>query len=456
MKIDALVAEIGSTTTLVNGFDCLNSPHPIFVGQGIHATTVTEGDVTLGLYGAIQDLADKLGVPSLEAVDTFACSSAAGGLRMTVHGLVLDMTVKAAREAALGAGANLKLVTAGLLDEDQIASIRAINPNIIMIAGGVDYGETKTAIANAKQIASMKMNIPVIYAGNIQNQSSIRKIFQMHHQDSHLIIISNVYPKIDMLQVDEARQAIQAVFEAHITKAPGMEKVRDLINESILPTPGAVMEASILLQSHLGDLVTFDVGGATTDVHSVTAGNPQIAEKLLAPEPFAKRSVEGDLGVYINRYHLVEAIGIDRLARELSITSAILNDWLSDLKPIPDQTHYPLVRRLTLEALLIGLKRHAGRMISFYGANGKTSLAEGKDLTDVKTVIGTGGALTKLPAMQDLIQKCLDMTDDTFLKPGHSASIMIDSDYIMATAGVLAKKYPDAALSILQKSLRIE
>ena len=39
-------------------------------------------------------------------------SSAAGSLRMTVHGLVYEMTAKAAKEAALNAGTNLDLVTA--------------------------------------------------------------------------------------------------------------------------------------------------------------------------------------------------------------------------------------------------------------------------------------------------------------------------------------------------------
>jgi hypothetical protein len=34
---------------------------------------------------------------------------------MTVHGLVYDMTVRAAKEAALGAGANIKFITSGRL-----------------------------------------------------------------------------------------------------------------------------------------------------------------------------------------------------------------------------------------------------------------------------------------------------------------------------------------------------
>ena len=98
-KIDLLVAEIGSTTTVINAFNNLDSC-PEFIGQGQGATTVVEGDVNLGLKFAIMDLCNKLNIENIDYKDLIATSSAAGGLRMTVHGLVYDMTVKAAKEAA--------------------------------------------------------------------------------------------------------------------------------------------------------------------------------------------------------------------------------------------------------------------------------------------------------------------------------------------------------------------
>ena len=55
MKIDLLVAEIGSTTTVVNAFNDLDTC-PKFIGQGQSATSVLEGDVNIGLKGAIDDL----------------------------------------------------------------------------------------------------------------------------------------------------------------------------------------------------------------------------------------------------------------------------------------------------------------------------------------------------------------------------------------------------------------
>ena len=56
MKVDVLVAEIGSTTTVVNAFKDLDSENPVFWAQGQAPTSVLEGDVRIGLQGAIDDL----------------------------------------------------------------------------------------------------------------------------------------------------------------------------------------------------------------------------------------------------------------------------------------------------------------------------------------------------------------------------------------------------------------
>ena len=187
MKIDVLVAEIGSTTTVVNAFDDIESSNPIFIGQGQAPTSVLEGDVNIGLRGAIEDLKCNLEIDDLKYNELIATSSAAGGLRMTVHGLVYDMTVRAAKEAALGAGANIKYITAGKLRKTDIKKIVDIKPNIILIAGGVDYGERDTALDNAEKIAELNLAIPVIYAGNIENHEEIKEIFKDSNSELYIV-----------------------------------------------------------------------------------------------------------------------------------------------------------------------------------------------------------------------------------------------------------------------------
>ncbi|MCK9218323.1 MAG: glutamate mutase L, partial [Firmicutes bacterium] len=77
MKIDVLVAEIGSTTTVVNAFHGIGTPCPKFIGQGQAPTSVLEGDVTVGLKGAVEDLEKQLNADNIEYSEMLATSSAA-------------------------------------------------------------------------------------------------------------------------------------------------------------------------------------------------------------------------------------------------------------------------------------------------------------------------------------------------------------------------------------------
>ena len=454
MKIDLLVAEIGSTTTVVNAFNSLDTC-PIFIGQGQAATSVLEGDVNIGVKGAIEDLENNLSLGSISYDELIATSSAAGGLRMTVHGLVYDMTVRAAKEAALGAGANIKNITAGKLRKSNLKKIKETNPNIILIAGGVDYGERNTALYNAELIAEMNLDIPVIYAGNIENQEEIKEIFE--GTDIELYIVDNVYPNIDELNVEPTRKVIQDVFEKHIVHAPGMEKMRELVTGPIMPTPGAVMEASNLLYEDIGDLITIDVGGATTDVHSVTEDSDEIGRILLNPEPKAKRTVEGDLGVYVNMRNIVDSLGIEALAKDLEISEEEVVELVENHKPIPEtELENRFVESLTLYATITAVRRHGGRLKDLYGPSGKKTVAEGKDLTEVKYILGTGGSLTRLPNRVEILKQIALSNRGNDLLPNTEVEILIDNHYIMASLGVMSKRYPEIALKLLKNSIKGE
>lgn len=457
MKVDVLVAEIGSTTTVVNAFKDIDTDNPVFWGQGQAPTSVVQGDVRIGLQGAIDDLCRKKGIESLEYDEMLATSSAAGGLKMTVHGLVYDMTAKAAKEAALGAGGILHFVTAGRLRRTDIAKIKEINPNLILIAGGVDYGERDTALDNAEMIRAMGLKTPVIYAGNVENQEEMKLIFD-EESGMKLYNVENVYPKIDALNVEPCRKVIQDAFEDHITNAPGMEHVRDMVNGPIIPTPGAVMECTKLLYDCIGDLIVLDVGGATTDLHSVATESDQVARIMIAPEPKAKRTVEGDLGVYVNRMKVIESIGEEKLREECQKVGIDLDKTLESYVAIPkNEDEIKLVEMLTTEAVLRAVERHAGQIRYIYGPSGRSTVAEGKDLTQVKYIIGTGGALTRLPHRVEIMQKIAKHNETGMLLfPSEHAEILVDNDYIMASLGVLSKKHREGAIKLLEKSLNFD
>ncbi len=451
--IDVLVAEIGSTTTLVSAFDGLEGA-PRFVSQGMAPTTAAQGDVTIGLRRGIEDLKLKLGVSLLEWKEMFAASSAAGGLSMSVHGLVHDMTARAAQMAALGAGAVVRQVTAGKMGAYELAALQKLNPNLILLAGGTDYGDRETAVHNARVIAGLKLGIPALYAGNAQAAEEVSDIFAEAGQP--LSVVENVYPRLDELNVEPARRAVQDLFELHIVKAPGMSHIREMVGGSILPTPGAVMEAVRLLHPALGDLLAVDIGGATTDVHSAAEGSDEIARIQTQPEPFFKRTVEGDLGIYLNASLLAERTGHDRLDRELGLdTRALMEHWL----PIPENdAQERLAARLAREAGALAIGRHAGRIRQVFLPEGRRRFAQGKDLSVAKTLIATGGALTRLRDRLSVLDRLRDLNaaGDMLYPPPGVLRVLTDSRYLMAALGVLSRRWPEAAKHLMLESLQEE
>ncbi|MFW5712572.1 MAG: glutamate mutase L, partial [Spirochaetota bacterium] len=72
MHVDILVAEIGSTTTMVNAFNGVSgdssaelsgareAQKPRYLGQGLAPTSVEQGDVRIGLDAAVADLSRRL------------------------------------------------------------------------------------------------------------------------------------------------------------------------------------------------------------------------------------------------------------------------------------------------------------------------------------------------------------------------------------------------------------
>ena len=101
--------------------------------------------------------------------------------------------------------------------------------------------------------------------------------------------------------------------------------IASFVGDILMPTPPAVLQAAQLLaegcegESGIGELVLVDVGGATTDIHSIATGHPSRSDWIPRglPEPRAKRTVEGDLGLRWNAEGIVETAGAARLRARL-------------------------------------------------------------------------------------------------------------------------------------------
>lgn len=463
MKVDILVAEVGSTTTKVNAFN-FDNDNLLYLDRGEAITTVEDGDVTIGLEDAIEELKKSLNINELSWSNFYASSSAAGGLRMSVHGLVKEMTVKAANEAALGAGAVVKMVTAGILSKYDLDNLIKLNPNIIILSGGVDYGEKKTVINNAKFISEAPLFSPIIYAGNIAAADEVEHILK--NANKKVYVVDNVYPNIDELNVKPAREIIQKVFEEHIVKAPGMEKLRDMVDQAILPTPGAVMKISALLAEEIGDLIVIDIGGATTDVHSITDGSPSIQQITISPEPHSKRTVEGDLGVFYNAENVIKIVD-KKIFNEINIED--VDVFKSKVKQIPqtkkEEKYYEILGKVAAKK---AVERHAGKIRQLFGPTGRKNVAKGRDLTATKYIIGTGGVLVRNPRGKKILESIKsDITvneiitkskilPSKILLPSKDAKTLMDNLYLFSSLGCFCDRYPEQSIRLAKQSIGLK
>ena len=192
------------------------------------------------------------------------------------------------------------------------------------------------------------------------------------------------------------------------------------------------------------------MGGATTDLHSVTEGSSEILDMLLSPEPKAKRTVEGDLGVYVNSKNLLELLDIKDLGAHTR------EELEKHIKAIPvTEEEIRTSRILTKKAVEIALERHVGSIKRKYGGE-SGFIAYGKDLSQVKYIVGTGGALTRLPGGKETLLNIRFLKDEVSMLPGRGAKVLLDNKYIMACAGVLSREDREAALLLLKESLSLK
>jgi hypothetical protein len=435
-RIDALVAEIGSTITVVSAFDGLSGypeTEPRLLAQGFAPTSVLQGDVGIGVDAARAQLEAVTG--PLEPAVTLATSSAAGGLRMTVHGLTQKMTGMAAREAALGAGGVVEYVTAGRLRDADLARIDEVEPNLILLAGGVEGGDIETVLFNAGRLAELESRPIVVYGGNSAVRDEARSLLE--DAGFRVRVTENVYPGIDELDIVPARAVIHDAFEEHITHAPGMERIGEFVSGRILPTPGAVLVAAELLAAEVGDLVVVDVGGATTDVHSITDGSPEIQAMATGPEPHAKRTVEGDLGTFVSARHVAGLL--DLRERPAVLPPAV--------PTTPEEIEAALA--LARVCAVTGVRRHAGTLQELYTPKGRQTVARGRDLTACRLVIGTGGALTRLPGGEAILETVRGAGER--LLPPSDAVCALDREYLFAACGALSTHFPAGAVVALMR-----
>ena len=452
-----LLIDFGSTYTKLTAVDVEGE---VILGTAASYTTV-QTDIGDGLRKGLQLLEQKIGKLTFEK--TYACSSAAGGLRMVASGLVPELTSEAAKLASLGAGAKIVGLYSYQMTEEDIDEIASLKPDIFLLVGGTDGGNTACIEHNARMLATMEPKFPIVIAGNRNSVRACKEALAA----CEVYVCPNVMPKFGVLNIEPTQKQIREIFLNKIIQAKGLSKAAELLSDIMMPTPSAVMAAMELLsegcegESGIGDLIAVDVGGATTDIYSMADGMPEGMNTVFKgiPEPFAKRTVEGDIGMRYSVHGIMEAVGADRLSKLSGIRRGRVEElvaWLrehTDSVPDGNEELERLDHALAAMAIETAVARHAGTMEETYTMMGLTYVQTGKNLTHVKQIVVTGGSLihTKdTAAIAKFAQ--YSPAQPMSLRP-KNADIWVDRSYILAAMGLLSKHHPQVALRIMKKEL---
>jgi len=447
--------------------------------RGEAPTTVEEpfADVTMGVVNSVTELQELSGyrliaddgtiIRRKNPADADGCdlyistSSANGGLQMMVAGVVREMTAESAKRAALGAGA-IVMDTIASNDRrkphEQIQRIRDLRPDMVLVSGGTDGGDTKKVIEIAELIAPARprprfggeYKLPLIFAGNKEARPTIERVFSS--EGFALSIVDNLRPTLERENLGPARERIHDVFLEHVmAHAPGYDKLMAWANAPIMPTPGAVGDILQTIAKGRGiNVVGVDIGGATTDVFSVFGGvfNRTVSANLGMSYSISNVCAEAGMASVLRWVHL------DMDERELR--NRVKNKMIRPTT-IP-QTLEALVfeQAVSREALRLAYIQHKAFATALKGVQQQRTVGDafsqkqsGGSLVDNMTLdlmVASGGVLSHAPRME---QTALMMIDA--FEPEGFTEIAKDSIFMMPHLGVLASVNPRAAMEVFER-----
>lgn len=440
-----LTVDIGSTFTKLHLLDAKNLK---ILGSANSFTTV-DTDVRYGYNKALMKLREQ----TKDDYDIIlGCSSASGGLKVVVVGFSENLTTKAARLASLSSGARILGSFFYKLKDEDLEEIKKLNPDIIVLSGGTNRGNKDNIIYNADRLKNFK--IPIVVCGNVAANEEIENIFR--NSNTKYEITENVMPKTGHINYIPLRTKISDIFIKEIAKAKGIEKLSKSFKEFI-PTPISVQKAiSNYVKFKKEDTMSIDIGGATTDIHSICksySGEENIISPLI-DEPYEKRTVEGDMGMRYSALAIYESVGNEEFLKYNVVNAYekckyrfLHPDYLPDTK---EEIYFDKV--LAKIAVKTSLKRHIGYLKEERTKNRYIYRQFGKDLRSVKNFIATGGVLINSKDAKEILEE-INIIDDKFLKP-KNLKYFLDEEYILSACGLMALVDEEVSYKIIEKYIK--
>lgn len=410
------------------------------VGGSSHRTTVPGPDGSGDVLDGYDACRAALGSPD---ADVLACSSAGGGLRIAVIGNEELVTAEAGRRVALSSGG--KVVSVSAVADGGAPDLA--DPDVVLLTGGTDAGNAEPLVVGARALVATGWRGPVVVAGNVEARDEAVAALD----GLPVVVADNVVPRIGVLAPDSARAAIREMFLAHVIGGKGLSRRSGFTEMVRGATPDVVLTGVEVLARTAGDVVVVDVGGATTDVHSVVtldAEEAGLGREVVASTPVT-RTVEGDLGMRWSAPSTAEAAGRTDL-----VEAAERRRTDPGLLPA-DDAEADVDEQLAAAATGLALRRHAGRSRVVVGPDGRVVERTGTDLRDVDLLVCSGGIFRNgRPGVTERV-----LAGSTGDVPGgwqlpRAPRVVVDRQSVLAAVGLLSERHPDAARRLAQALAR--
>tara|TARA_B100001123_G_C15320398_1_gene1027680 strand:- start:2080 stop:3507 length:1428 start_codon:yes stop_codon:yes gene_type:complete len=347
------------------------------------------------------------------------------------------------------------------LYHEKVKRIRELRPDMVLLSGGVDGGTISHVVelaeiiktANPKPRLGMDYKLPIIYAGNIKAQDSIRDTLD---KSTDLIMVSNIRPTLEKENLKPSRDKIHDLFMEHVmAQAPGYNQLMEWTDHPIMPTPGAVGEMiKKISEVENISVVGVDIGGATTDVFSVFDGE-------------FNRTVSANLGMSYSICNVLAEAGVSNVSRwvpfeidSLDLTNRIANKMIRPTTIPQTLEDLKIEQALAREALRLSFIQHKEFAVSLKGVQQERTISDtfdqkisGETIVDMLTldlIVGSGGVLSHAPRRSQAMR----MLIDAFLPEGIT-QIAVDSIFMMPQLGVLSTFHEKAALEVFHKDCLI-
>jgi hypothetical protein len=352
-----------------------------------------------------------------------------------VSGYESLVTAEAGHRVGLSAGAQVVHVSTGPLTGAGVAELRAARPDVILLVGGTDGGDGEVLLHNARRLATSRLRLPVVVAGNADVAGAAAAL--LTDRGVPVTVTGNVLPRIGVLDPAPARAAIREVFLRHVIGGKRLSRGRRFASLVRAATPDAVLAGVEVLADATGaGVLVVDVGGATTDVYSALVPDAESESgprRDVAGTLWRARTVEGDLGVGVGADGVVAAAAAEKLP-DVDISGGPPFDTGTD-------------RRLAATAATVALRRHA-RGHSPGPGRPRTGA---RDLRDVRLVVGSGGVL-RHGGGDAVLDAVLSDTAGGWAAPA-GARRAIDTEYVLAAAGLLAAEHPAVSAALVNAAL---